>query len=151
MRRDDANSVTIVSRLDGIGLLEHHRYRAAAGIDGHPGNRGTFCGGQKRHYLADLLGIHHAANGVALGRTVGSCLVGRIGNSKGILASAPEKRNPRKRPVGIPALPAGGRCSRVALAAPPARRDGLPQWPAARCGTAMRSLDRRLRMGEDDV
>ncbi len=31
-----------------------------------------------------------------------------IGNSNGIFAQAPRERNPRKRPWGIPAPPAGG-------------------------------------------
>ncbi len=35
-------------------------------------------------------------------------LARRIGNSKGILVPAPQERNPRKRPWGSPASPAGG-------------------------------------------
>jgi hypothetical protein len=43
------------------------------------------------------------------------------------------------------AAPASGRYSRAAMAAPPARGGSMPQSMAARRGTAMRRLDRRLR------
>ncbi len=45
-----------------------------------------------------------------------------------------------------PSAPAGGRCSRAAIAVPPARGGRTPQAIAARRGAAMRGLDMRLRM-----
>jgi hypothetical protein len=50
----------------------------------------------------------------------------RIGKTKANLAPSPRGRNPRKRPWSIPALPAGGRPSLAAMAAPPACSSGLP-------------------------
>jgi hypothetical protein len=45
--------------------------------------------------------------------------------------------------------PAGGHCSRAAMAAPLVCRSSLPQRLAVRQDTALRGLDRRLRMGEE--
>lgn len=60
----------------------------------------------------------------------------RISKTKPFLAWPLPERNPRKRPWGIPASPAGGRCSRAAPAAPPACGCSLRKWRAARRGTA---------------
>ena len=67
----------------------------------------------------------------------------RIGETKGIVAPPPRKRNARKppqTPLGIPASPAGD-------VGPPTCSDGMPQQCTARRGAAERCLDRRLRMG----
>jgi hypothetical protein len=66
----------------------------------------------------------------------------RIGNTNGILAPPPRKRNPReppKTPLGFPPSPAGddGCLSMQRRTATAAR------------SKALRGLDRRLRMGED--
>ena len=70
-----------------------------------------------------------------------------IEHSKGIFSPSLPERNPEKHPWGIPASPAGGHTSPVAMAASLAPRGCLPKRLAARRGTAMRGLNMPLRMG----
>jgi hypothetical protein len=58
------------------------------------------------------------------------------------------KRNALFTPPLPPPACASGHCWHAALAAPPAHCGDLPPPRTARRGTAMRRLDRRLRMGD---
>ena len=67
--------------------------------------------------------------------------------NKSHFSAAPSGAATLENTPGRPGAPSTGRCSLVAMAAPPARSDGLPQRRVARRGEAMRGLDMRLKMG----
>jgi hypothetical protein len=73
-------------------------------------------------------------------------LATRLRIGKAIVAPPLPDRNPKKRPWGIPASPAGGYASPAAMVAAPARRDCLPQRLTAGRSTAIHSLDMPRRM-----